>query len=105
MSFETNIYKIYETPTSQIYRSINTSAPPSPPQPAVLPNPLLIDIKCAKCHLTSKLQINFEQDFPIHPGVMLFPKNNKFKCPSCNAESDLLGLRQQLEAQTHKKIV
>lgn len=105
MSFETNIYKIYETPTSQIYRSINTSAPPSPPQPAVLPNPLLIDIKCAKCHLTSKLQINFEQDFPIQPGVMLFPKNNKFKCPSCNAESDLLGLRQQLEAQTHKKIV
>lgn len=28
MSFETNIYKIYETPTSQIYRSINTATPP-----------------------------------------------------------------------------
>ena len=105
MSFETNIYKIYETPSSQIYRSINTSAPPNPLQPPVLPNPLLVDIQCEKCHLKSKLQINFEQSFPLQPGAMPFPKNNKFTCPSCNAESDLLGLRQQLEAQTHKKIV
>ena len=105
MSFETNIYKIYETPTSQIYRSINISAPQNPPRPAALPNPCLVDIECAKCHRTSKLQINFERDFPVQQGAVPFPKNNKFKCPSCNAESDLLGLRQQLEAQTRRKIV
>lgn len=105
MSFETNIYKIYETPVSQIYRSINTSTPPTPSQPASLPNPLLIDIKCGKCSATSKIQINFEQHYPIQPGAIPFPKDNKFKCPSCSAESDLLGLRQQLEAQTHKKII
>lgn len=105
MSFETNIYKIYETPVSQIYRSVNTSAPPTPTQPPMLPNPLLVDFECGKCHAKCKIQVNFEQDYPIHPDAVPFPKDNLFRCPSCNAESDLLGLRQQLEAQTHKKIV
>lgn len=105
MSFETNIYKIYETPTSQIYRSINTAAPPVPAQPPTLPNPLIVDFECGKCHAKSKIQINFGQGFPLQSGVAPFPKDNLFRCPSCNAESDLLGLRQQLEAQTHKKIV
>lgn len=105
MSFETNIYKIYETPTSQIYRSINTATPPTPVQPPILPNPLIIDFNCGKCHSKSRIQINFEKDFPLQPETILFPKDNLFRCPSCGAESDLLGLRQQLEAQTHKSIV
>ena len=50
MSFETNIYKIYETPASQIYRSINTAAPPPPMQPPALPNPLIVDFDCGKYH-------------------------------------------------------
>lgn len=105
MSFETNIYKIYETPMSQIYRSINTASPPVQMQPPVLPNPLIIDFECGKCHAKNKIQINFEQDFPLQPGAFPFPKDNLFKCPSCGAESDLLGFRQQLEVQTRKNIV
>ena len=73
-------------------------------QPPALPNPLLVDFDCGKCHTKSKIQINFDQESPIQAGAIPFPKDNLFKCPACNAESNLLGLRQQLEAQTHKKL-
>jgi hypothetical protein len=105
MSFETNIYKIYETPASQIYRSINTAAPPPPMQPPALPNPLIVDFDCGKCHTKSKIQINFEQEMPIQAGAFPFPRNNIIKCPACNAESNLLGLRQQIRSTGHRKIV
>lgn len=105
MSFETNIYKIYETPISQIYRSINNVDQSAPIQPPILSNPLIVDYKCERCGTITKMQINFEQDFPAQPGVVLFPKNNLFKCPACKSESNLLGIRQQLEAQIHKRIV
>ena len=32
--------------------------------------------------------------FSAMDGTILFPNNNKFKCSSCEAESDVLGLRQ-----------
>lgn len=105
MSFETNIYKLYETPTSQIYRSTNQTPPIDKQILQKLPNPLVVEFECGKCKATSKIQINFEKSFPLNPGAFPFPRNNKFKCPSCGAESDVLGLRQQLEAQTKKKIV
>lgn len=105
MSFETNIYKIYETPESQIYKSINKT--PNYPMGVnnSMPNPLIADLECGKCHSVSKIQINFEKTFPLIDGVVPFPKNNRFKCPHCGAESDVLGLRLQLEAQSRKNIV
>lgn len=105
MSFETNIYKIYETPYSQIYRSINQTPPVDNNVLQKLPNPLIANFECGKCKSVFKIQINFEKHFPAMDGTIPFPNNNKFKCPSCGAESDMLGLRQQLEAQTKKKIV
>jgi ClpP class serine protease len=102
MSFETNIYKIYETANSQIYRSQN---PPMPPMPqAMQPAPMLIEFECQKCKATQKIQINFGQPVPLASGAVDFPKDNIYKCRNCNAESNLLGLRQQIEAQTGKKI-
>ena len=105
MSFETNIYKIYETPNSQIYRSINTSQPIENNPIQQLPNPLVLDFECGKCHNKIKMQVNFNQKFPVPQGIIPFPHNNLLKCPCCGAESNLLGLRQQLEAQTKKRIV
>ena len=105
MSFETNIYKIYETPCSQIYRSINTSQPVENNPIQQLPNPLLVEFECKKCHSKLKMQVNFDHHFPVTEGVIAFPPNNVLKCPSCGAESNLLNLRQQLEAQTKKRIV
>lgn len=105
MSFETNIYKIYETPQSQIYRSISQTPPVGGNMLQNLPNPLLADFECGKCKSKNKIQINFGEHFPLVDGAIAFPKDNLFKCPTCGAESDVLGLRQQLEAQTKKTIV
>lgn len=104
MSFETNLYKIYETPNSQIYRSVNNN-PVNKVDLQQLPNPLIVDMECGKCKAKHKVQINFDVQFPIADGVIQFPSNNRYKCPSCGSESDVLNLRQQLESQTKKKIV
>lgn len=105
MSFETNIYKIYETPQSQIYRSINQTPPVDKHIIKQLPNPLLVDFECGKCKSTCKMQINFEKKHQLKQGAIPFPSNNIVKCPTCGAESNVLGLRQKLEAQTKKTIV
>ena len=106
MSFETNIYKIYETATSQIYRSQNAAMPPMGmgALPVIL-TPLLFEFACEKCKTTRIIQINLGQDAPLANGAIPFPANNIYRCRSCNSESNLLGLRQQIEAQTGKKIV
>lgn len=105
MSFETNIYKIYETVQSQIYRSVNQAPPIENNGVKALSNPLVANFECDKCKAIHRIQINFDTHFPITEGTIPFPKDNKLKCPSCGAVSDVLGLRQQLEAQTKKTIV
>ena len=113
MSFETNIYKMYETTTSQIYRmwqsTVGTQLPGIPmsgiPIMPIIPNSLLLDYFCAKCKTPQSIQVDFEQNIPLADGSIIFPRNNILKCKNCNGESNLLGLRQQIEAQTGKKII
>lgn len=105
MTFETNIFKIYETPDSQVFRSINQGPPVENNPMHLMPNPLVIDAECSKCHCMTKIQLNFEKEFPQISGTVPYPKNNMLKCPGCGIEIDLLGLRQQLEAQSHKRLV
>lgn len=105
MSFETNIYKIYETPESQIYKSINRYPMAPMGLSNAFPNPLIVDIECGRCHAKTKLQIDFEKENLLNDGVVRFPKNNRFRCPRCGAENDLSNLRLQLEVQAKKTIV
>lgn len=108
MSFETNVYKLYETPESQIYRSISTQPliqqlPIAPPQ--VIPNPSHVQFQCPNCNQVSTLQANFEKNFPLSKGCEPFPKDNNFKCSKCNNTIDISDIRNSLEGQVNKKIV
>jgi hypothetical protein len=38
-------------------------------------------------------------------GIVPFPKDNKAKCIDCGNETDLTGIRKQIEAQTQQPIV
>jgi hypothetical protein len=105
MSFETNIYKIYETPTTQIYRMLaNEGGEPKPnaPFPA---DQIIINVNCRKCGRISQVQADFKQGNASVPGTIRFPANNLFRCPNCGSETNLLTLRQNLEAQSRKPIL
>ena len=106
MSLEaTNIYKIFETPNSQIYRF---KLPPGG-RPVVLPQQeaeaALLAIECAKCKHKIEIQANFEHNVPIKPGAIPFPKHDSLKCPNCGAEINVQAARMQLESESKRRIL
>ena len=103
MSFDTtNIFKIYETPNSQIYRFVTPQVSPVPQQ---MPNMVKIEFECPKCKTKTKIQANLKKGASIQKGSVPFPKDNIFICPACNNRNDLSILRNQIESQSKKKIV
>jgi len=102
MGFETTIYKMYETENSQIYRHCAPAQIPLPkPQKT---NEVMIDLTCHKCNTTHRMRVLFEGD-PKKSEIPTFPKDNKWVCPVCGTQSDLLGIRQQIEAQHRRRII
>lgn len=102
MTFEnTAIYKIFETPDSQIYRFV-ASPTPLP----IKGKSVLLDITCKKCGNKVKVQANLEKGVPLQEGAIPFPvSNNILKCSNCKTEHSLMALREQIEAQTGKKML
>ncbi len=99
MTFDsTNIYKVFETPNSQIIKFVAPAVPP--PQNA---DAVIIEVGCPKCHTPSKLQANLKK-CPLQPGSHRFPTDNRFKCPNCAAEIDLADARRQIEVQSKKPL-
>jgi len=103
MSFEmTSIYKIYETPTSQLYRF--AVSPGSPIQQQEIDHAIL-DFECPDCKAKTKIQANLKEGVALENGAVPFPKDNVFICPTCKKQIDMSALRGQLESQTKKKVV
>jgi len=103
MTFDTNIYKLFETPTSQIYRFLSPPVPP--PQMKTAGEVAIVDFQCPKCQNSSRIQANLSRSQPLQEGAMPFPNDNVFICPHCGTQSNLVNLRNQIEAQSKKKIV
>ena len=100
MTFDsTNIYKLFETPSSQILRFVTPTVPA--PQDA---DAVMIEVPCPQCKGVSKIQANLKKS-PLQPGHFRFPLDNKFKCPACGAEIDLTNARRTIEAQSRKRLV
>jgi len=104
MSFETTIYKIYETTKSQIYRF---SIPPGKDIPRENKNEIVeIKFECPKCKNISMIQANLAKKSPLKNNNRPYPlDNNIFKCPHCGAESDISKIKLEIEAQTGKSLV
>jgi hypothetical protein len=103
ISFATNIYKIIETPVSQIYRFMVPQAPLM--NPGTKKGKVIVEVQCNKCSQTSKIQANLGESLPIEANHIPFPSDNKFQCPNCSTLIDLTDLRRQIESQTKEKIV
>lgn len=103
MSFDTtNIFKIYETPKSQIYRF---ATPQFAAAPERMPDMALVEFECPNCKTRTKIQANLKEGLPTSEGATVFPKDNVYICPACKARNDLSALRRQIESQSKKRIV
>lgn len=103
MSFETNIYKIFETIESQIYRF--AVAPGQRPPVGKTRELAEINFECPKCKKKFLIQANLERNIHLRKGRIPYPDNDIFKCPNCKTESNISNIRLQIEAQSGKKIV
>jgi hypothetical protein len=122
MTFDiTNMFKIIETESSQIYRFLTPAQPPQPlgppaPKRQGMPfppfmGPAVSDIagigyQCPSCKQKFMIQVNLGQSAPLQPGSLAYPLDNDiFKCPNCGIENNLLPIRLQIEAQSGRKAV
>jgi ClpP class serine protease len=104
MSFAGNIYKMYETPASQIMKAIAVQQMVQQLAPQAADG-VVLEITCNNCKTPSKVQVNLGTPKPIQPGHVAFPANSRLKCPKCGIEHDLTNTRRQIEAQFKKPIV
>ena len=109
MTFESNIFKLFETPTSQIIRSerVNIVEAPAPMKVPTQDkvNQAIVELTCKKCNTVMKVQGNLGVQSLLQPGHLSFPANNKLQCPTCGVVHDLVQARQQVEAQSKKRLL
>jgi ATP-dependent protease ClpP protease subunit len=108
MTFATNLYKIFETADSQVMRFLAPQLPPPLGPGMGLPaagSAIVFDFQCNKCNGTTKMQANLVKGTPLQMGCVEFPSDNKFRCPKCGTEHNLVDARRQIEAQFKKPIV
>jgi hypothetical protein len=117
ITFQTNIYKVVETMTHQIYRFIvpqvapaegPTPAGPQPPgAPGAAPRAgkAIVEVQCGNCKAKTRVQANLGAAAPPDPGSVPFPASNKLKCSQCGQEADVSDLRRQIEAQSRLPVV
>jgi len=102
MTFATNIYKVFETPTSQILRFLG---PPAPPPEQSAGDMAVVEVACGKCRQKTRVQANLGRPQPLGEGCVPFPKDDVFRCPNCGAETHLGDLRRQIEAQSRRPVI
>ncbi len=104
----TSVYKIVETPDSQIMRLFAPAAQlqltPQPGKPGGA-DFARVEIECNKCHAKHIIHGNFISGISLPPDVNPFPADNKFRCTNCGTELDISQLRFQIELQTKRKIL
>jgi hypothetical protein len=100
LSMESGVYKICETPTSQVLRYLKKTAP-APPGGTPSAATLDLSVKCDKCGKESRLQLNAGTPQPLRPNTLAFPlDSNIFICPTCGKKDDLTPARKEFEKQT-----
>ena len=106
MTFSSNLYKLFETPTSQIVRFTAAQVPaPQPFAGAPEANLAVIEIACASCGQALRVQANLGSEQPLQEGCLPYPAGDRLPCPNCAAELDLTEAKRQLEAQAKRPVV
>lgn len=102
MSFEGGIYKIFETPETQIYKMIPVPITQNIPQDEV--KNVLVDIDCQNCKEKHKVVVPFGEILEENKDCVPFPENNILFCKKCHNKIDLTQIKTDIEKQFNKKI-
>lgn len=112
MTFDTNVFKIFETPTSQIMRMqpvqglpVGALSPQVLQQQARLADHAIAGVPCGKCGNQIKLFAPLVNGAKPAPGTIPFPADDKVRCPTCGNEIDLGDTRRQFETQFGRAIL
>lgn len=103
ITFASGVYKIFETPTSQIVRE-DPGAGGAAGQTAQA-KAARLTIQCGQCGASVRIHAPFAKGLPAPPDAMPFPAANVARCPSCGHELHLAEARRQIEAQARQVIV
>ena len=103
ISFEmSSAYKIFETPSSQIYRYLGSGRAARPQQwPRASKSG--VDAACPECQARLAVQVNWTRDVPNDPDAI--PYADPMVCPACGARIPLNKMLLELEAITGQKAV
>ena len=108
MSFEsTQIYKIFETKKSRIYRHVAPVQliPEGVPVQSI-PESAIADIACKRCKHSFKIQVNLKSSMQLQDGAVPYPiSTDSINCPNCNGQIDVKPIRQEIEARTGRLAV
>ena len=115
MTFASNIYKLFETPGSQILRMDVQRAPnvfgpgvqlPGGAQPQAMAA-MEAEVACAKCGTKFVVQGRVDPRVPPTPGAIQMPADSLIKCPGPNCQEihDLKALRKDIETATGRQII
>ena len=106
------IFKIFATAEDKLFKQATPKEGPIripiPQMPAG--DVVQIQQKCPKCKKVHSLYGKFSPNPQIdqklkNKGLIPFPKDAKIKCDNCGFEIDLLGLKNEIEIETGKKII
>jgi len=105
----TTTFKIFATQDNKIFKqAVPVNSPIKIPQMQI-PDAAEIEQKCPKCGIVHKIYAKLvpnpkiDEDFK-NKGFISFPKDAKIIC-NCGFEIDLLGIKNQIEMQTGRKII
>jgi len=105
----TTSFKIFATQDNKIFRQAVPIGTPIKIPEKPIPDVAEIEQKCTKCgeihKIYAKLAPNPQIDVDFkNKGFIPFPKDTKIIC-KCGFEIDLLGIKNQVEMQTRRKII
>lgn len=99
-----NIYKVIETPVSQIYRFMTPIGGPAS-QPQVVADEINVVVKCNQCKHDTTIQARLDPAIPIKKDTIPFPQDNQLKCSNCESIINLYDLRLKLESELKRRIL
>jgi len=106
---KTSTFKVFATAESKLFKAASTGIGPVQPGHAVVPDAVQVEVKCPKCGTVHRIYAKFASNPRVDKdmqakGFAPFPKDARLVCP-CGFETDLSGLKSELELKSGKAII